>query len=324
MCTALTYRNGDSYFGRNLDLEYSYRESVTVTPRNFPLDFRHMPRLDRHHAIIGMAFVADGYPLYYDAVNEHGLAMAGLNFPGNATYYTSIEGKANVTPFEFIPWLLGQATNVAEARTLLSGINLLNESFSDKLPLSPLHWIIADKDASIVVETMRDGMRVYDNPVGVLTNNPPFDYQLQNLVGYRNLTASEVESRFADGVSLPTYCRGLGAVGLPGDWSSPSRFVRAAFVRANARSSECESDSVNQFFHMLTSVEMPRGCVRVHGDVDDITVYSSCMNQSRGIYYYTTYGNRQITAVDMHRCDLDSCRLTSYQMRKESSILFEN
>ena len=116
MCTAATYRTRDHYFGRTLDYEFSYAEEVTITPRNFPFRFRHVRPLDHHYALIGMATVAEDYPLYYEATNEKGLSMAGLNFPGNAVYHPPKDGVDNVCAFELIPWLLGQCASVAEVR----------------------------------------------------------------------------------------------------------------------------------------------------------------------------------------------------------------
>ena len=164
MCTAASFNADDHYFGRNLDLEFSYNETVVITPRNYTFPFRKMEDMSSHHAIIGMAFVVDEYPLYYDATNEAGLSMAGLNFP-EAQYPDYDEQKDNITPFEFIPWILGQADNVSQARKLLENINLVNINFSQQLPLSPLHWMISDKNESIVVECMPEGLKIYDNPV---------------------------------------------------------------------------------------------------------------------------------------------------------------
>ena len=166
MCTAASYKTKDHYFGRNLDYEFSYNETVTVTPRNYPFHFRRMGDMPSHYAMIGMAFIQQDYPLYYDATNEKGLSMAGLNFPGNADYKPEAAGKDNVSPFEFIPWILGQCATVAQAREKLARLNLWNENFSEQLPLSPLHWMISDKDESIVVEQVKDGLKVYDDPVG--------------------------------------------------------------------------------------------------------------------------------------------------------------
>ena len=151
MCTAISYYSKDHYFGRNLDLEFSYHESVTVVPRNYPFKFRKVNAIDNHFAMIGMAFVVSDYPLFYDAINEKGLGMAGLNFPENAHYFPEKEGVDNITPFEFIPWILSQCATVDEAEKLISHINLLDENFSNDLPLSPLHWMISDSEKSIVV-----------------------------------------------------------------------------------------------------------------------------------------------------------------------------
>ncbi|MBR2315815.1 MAG: choloylglycine hydrolase [Clostridia bacterium] len=324
MCTAVTYRTKDHYFGRNLDLEYSYNEAVTVTPRNYGFNFRKMGIMKNHFAMIGMAYISEGYPLYYDATNEKGLSIAGLNFPQNADYKPYCDGKDNVAPFEFIPWILGQCATVSEAENLLKRINLLNESFSEELPLTPLHWIISDRERSVALESVKSGIKVYDNPVGVLTNNPVFDYHMFNLNNYMRLTNGEPENTFGGKLELKTYSRGMGAVGLPGDASSASRFVKAAFVKMNSVSGDSEGESVSQFFHILKAVEMQRGCVQLGKDIYEITVYSSCCNTDRGIYYYTTYDNGSICAVDMHKEDLQGSTLTSYPLKKEQDIECQN
>ena len=327
MCTAITYKTSDHYFGRNLDLECSYGESVTITPRNFAFNFRKMGALANHFAIIGMAYVVDDYPLYYDATNEKGLSMAGLNFPNYASYKPYCAGKDNITPFELIPWLLGQCSTVADVENLLARINILEENFSDQLPLSPLHWIIADKERSITLEAVQDGIKIYDNPVGVLTNAPPFEHHLLNLNNYMQLTSEEPQNSFGGqntNLKLKAYSRGMGALGLPGDASSMSRFVKASFVKLNSVSSNSEEESVSQFFHILKSVEMPRGMVHLGKYLYEITVYSSCCNINKGIYYYTTYDNSQISAVDMHKENLDGGALISYPLDKTTKINFQN
>ena len=212
MCTAITYASGDHYFGRNLDLDHSYNETVTVAPRGFPFAFRRAATLKEHYAMIGMAFVVENYPLYYDATNEKGLSMAGLNFPASAFYGPEKDGPDNISPFEFIPWLLGQCANLAEARKLLARIHLVNIPFSARLPLSPLHWLIADQTGAIVVEAMREGLKIYEDPVGVLTNEPPFDYQMFHLNNHMQLTREAPRNSFAEGLSLKPYCLGMGAL----------------------------------------------------------------------------------------------------------------
>ncbi len=323
MCTAIAYKTKDHYFGRNLDYEFAYNQTVTVTPRNYPFTFRRTGEMKTHYAMIGMAYVQEDYPLYYDATNEKGLSIAGLNFPKNADYKSEQAGKDNVAPFEFIPWILGQCANVGEAREKLSRLNMLNEDFSAALPLSPLHWIISDREESIAAESVKEGLKVYDDPVGVLTNNPTFDYHITNLANYMSLSAEDPKNSFAKGLELSPYSRGMGSLGLPGDLSSASRFIKAAFTLANSVSGETEEESISQFFHILASVEQQRGCCKVEGGWEH-TIYSSCCNTDRGIYYYTTYENSRITGVDMHREDLESSKLVSYPLITGQQIFMQN
>ena len=324
MCTAITYKTKDFYFGRTLDYEISYGDEVTITPRNYEFNFRHKQNIKKHYAIIGMAYVTENYPLYYEAVNEKGLGIAGLNFVGNAQYNKKIEGKDNITQFEFIPWILSQSTTVKEAQKLIEKINFLDEPFSPNLPLAQLHWIISDSIESITVEAVKDGIKIYENPVGVLTNNPTFDKQMFELNNYMNLSTKSPKNTFAKSLDLDKYSRGMGAIGLPGDLSSQSRFIRAAFVKMNSVSKEEEKESVSQFFHILNSVEQQRGCCELDDGIFEITIYTSCCNASKGIYYYTTYDNHQITAIDMHKENLNSENLIRYPLIKDEQIKMQN
>ena len=324
MCTAATYKTKDFYFGRTLDYEFSYGEEITITPRNYKLNLKNMGIMETHYAMIGMAHIAENYPLYYDAINEKGLGMAGLNFVGNADYKEVIDGKDNITQFEFIPYILGKCASVKEARVLLGKINITNIPFNEKMTLAQLHWIIADKNEAITVESIKDGIKIYDNPVGVLTNNPPFDKQMFNLNNYMNLSPKSPKNNFSDKLNLNMYSRGMGAIGLPGDLSSQSRFVRAAFVKTNSLSGETESESVSQFFHILGAVEQQKGCCEVTDGKFEYTIYTSCCNGDKGIYYYTTYDNHQITAVKLHSENIDSTELISYPMLTGGHILEQN
>ena len=324
MCTAVTYKTKDFYFGRTLDYEISYKEEVTITPRNYEFKFKNKEAINSHYAIIGMAYVAENYPLYYDAINEKGLGMAGLNFVENAYYNDIQENKDNIAQFEFIPWILSQCSTTKEAKKLIEKINLINTPFNEQLPLAQLHWIIADAEESITVEAVKEGIKIYDNPVGVLTNNPPFDKQLFALNNYRNLSNKSPQNTFATNLELQQYSRGMGAIGLPGDLSSQSRFVRASFVKMNSVSGEDENESVSQFFHILNSVDQQRGCCQLDNGKYEITIYTSCCNASKGIYYYTTYDNHQITAVDMHKENLDGEELVRYPLVNGEHIKYQN
>lgn len=116
MCTAISYKAKDFYFGRTLDYECSYGEEVVITPRHYQFSYSHMGECTTHYAMIGMAHVAEEYPLYYEAVNEKGLGMAGLNFVGNACYGEYEENAKNVATYEFIPWVLGACESVEQVR----------------------------------------------------------------------------------------------------------------------------------------------------------------------------------------------------------------
>lgn len=197
MCTSITVSSPLCLHGRNLDLEYSFGEQVVITPRGYPFAFRRRPSLPRHFAMIGMANVAQNTPLYAEAVNEKGLYMAGLNFPGNAWYppQEEVVGEA-VTPYELIPLVLGQCETLAQARQLLSSVQLVGIPFAPGYPLAPLHWHIADATGALVAEPMQDGLHLYEDPAGVLTNNPPFPYQLTALNNYQHLSPKPAEIAF--------------------------------------------------------------------------------------------------------------------------------
>ena len=323
MCTAVTYRNKDHYFGRNLDYEYSYKETITITPRDYSLQFRRMLPLEHHYAMIGMAVISHNYPLYYDATNEFGLSMAGLNFPYSAKYISEIPNKNNVTPFELIPWLLGTCKTVSDAEKKLCKTNLVNIPFSEEFHLSPLHWIIADSERAMTIEQTDIGLQMYDNPVGILTNEPPFPFHMTNLQNYLHVTKEEAVNRFAPFLPLQAYSRGMGGMGLPGDLSSSSRFIRAAFTKLNSVSKDSESANISQVFHILGSVAQQQGCVKV-GETYEKTIYTSCCNTTKGIYYYKTYENSQITGIRLHGVDLDTHDLVCFPLVKGQQIRMEN
>ena len=324
MCTAVSFCPKAHYFGRTLDLEHSYDESITITPRRFSLPFRHLAALRTHHAIIGTSYVQAGYPLYYDAMNEKGLCMAGLRFPLHCVYGGAVAGRENVASFELIPYVLGRCKDISEVKTLLQTLHITDTAFSDTLPPSPLHWLIADGDSTLTVEQTADGLQVYDNPVGVLTNEPPFPMQMLRLSEFSQLSPHPPANHLAPAVKLPPYSRGMGAMGLPGDSSSPSRFVRAVFHKTHSLCADREEEGVAQFFHILQSAAQLRGCVVVEDGKLERTVYSSCCSPKSGRYYYTTYENSAVTAVDMNPEDLDGEQLISCPMLRDLRIFLQN
>lgn len=323
MCTALSFISGKHYFGRNLDLAYHYQEAVTVTPREYPFHFLHAPHHTKHFAIIGIATIANDYPLYYDGTNEAGLSMAGLNFPGNAFYGTDNSKPYTIAPFEFIPWVLCQCRSVKEAVTLLKSTQLCNQSFSPDYCVTDLHWIISDSAQSITVEPGKTGLQISDNPVHVLTNNPPFEYHMNNLQNYHYLSNQLLDGGMLSTHSFTPYSNGLGAWGLPGDYSSASRFVRTVFAAKYGKRPTDEIAAVNQFIRILGAVSQIEGCTQEeHGYTK--TVYTSCCDTACGKYYYTTYENPTIRCVSLSEKNKNGTVITVYSLDCKRQILFIN
>ena len=220
MCTSIALFECNC-FGRN------YRESGSGIWRKgrrhaAPLPFAFPSCLKpgcSHHAMIGMAAVVDDHPLYAEAMNEHGLYMAGLNFPGNAHYEDAVpEGNTALAPDELIPWILGTCQNIEEAKEKLQSISLARIPFTrhdgQTLPLAPLHWHIADQHGALVLETMECGNFLYEDPVGVLTN-PPFPFHQMGLesvpASFRFSGAKQDRTR----IGSAAFWRRDGQLGLP-------------------------------------------------------------------------------------------------------------
>lgn len=275
MCTSVAITSENLLFGRNMDIEGSFGEGVVVTPRSFPLRFRLTEPSLSHYAMIGTAVVVENEPLYADAMNERGLCAAGLNFPDLAVYQTVGETKkTQIAPFELIPWVLGNCATVSEAKQLLEKTTVVSVPFSDALPLTPLHWHFADRHGSIAVEPMKDGLFVYDDPVGVLANKPSFPEQLEQLEPYGSLTNLSV----------------LGGKGLPGDYTSQSRFVKTAVMKNWLVMEGEQSAQVDALFSLLESVAPPKGCVLNSEGRAHYTTYSCCMDAEEGSYYLRRRG----------------------------------
>lgn len=324
MCTCMNFKTRDNYFGRTLDLEYRFNEKVVITPRGYNFDLKVGGSFKSKYAMIGAATVVNDYPLYAEATNEKGLSAASLQFPENASYKEIETGKINITPFELIPWILGNFSTVEELENILPNLNIINIPYSDEIPLTPLHWMISDSKKCIVIEDTKEGLNIYENPIGVLTNNPPFSYHLTNINNYMNLTAGLIDNKFSSKIKLDPYGLGMGAIGLPGDNSPASRFIRVAFNKLNCVCEETEENSVTQFFHVLDTVTIVKGSTMTKDKKYNLTTYSCCMNIDKGIYYYKTYTNSQITAIKMTDQNKTTEKLTIYDLEEHQQIKYVN
>lgn len=321
MCTAISITDSGHLFGRTLDLEYTLGESVVVAPRGFSAQGKgHFSR--QMYAIIGMAHIVEGVPLFYDAMNEHGLAAAALNFPTYAVYSDHAVDKRCIPSYALIPELLGCCRSVGEAKRRLVGAAISSLAFSEALPPTPLHWIVSDKSGSIIIESVEDGLKIYDNPLGVLSNSPSFPYQVAHLAAFMSLSPRPPENSLAPGYSITPYSGGMAAMGLPGDLSSTSRFVRTVYAKMHTR--PAPTAEISRFFHIMGMVNTPRGTVEKESGEAVSTVYTSCMDLDSKIYYFTTYENRRIRSVRLMESDAVAEGLASYSIGADEDIDFIN
>ena len=297
MCTAIFDNTFGNLFGRTLDLEYSLGEEVIVCHRCHPIEYRHVGGAGRKYTVMGAGTVRGDFPLLYDAMNERGVAAAALNFPFSAKYADFKPERINLASFELIPFILGECSSLDEVRSALSGVNITRDGFSSELPPSPLHWIFADKSGAVVAESTERGLEIHDDPVGVLTNEPPFAFQLTRLADYARLDSAPPRCTLCHGYTPPPYSRGIGGAGLPGDYSSASRFVRAVFVKNHT--SPDGAGHVERFFHLMGSVFVPRGCVLTEEGLPVETVYTSCMDLDSLSYHFTTYSSSAIRTLTL-------------------------
>ncbi len=325
MCTTFTLKTEDCYFGRNMDLEYSFGEQVVIVPRNMSLNFKLESPKASHYAIIGMAAVVEGYPLFAEGLNEKGLYVAGLNFPGYAVYSSeATQNKLNLAPYEIISYILASCKSAIEAKQQLENANIVAIKYSEQLELPTLHWYIADKKSAFVLESTMAGIKIYDNPVEVLTNSPTFDFQITNLANYMGCSKNVPQNNLTKEIPLSPLGQGAGAIGIPGDSSPVSRFVQTFFTKTNSYCEKDEYSSISQVFHILEKVAMVKGTVVTPQDKNDITTYSCCINADKGIYYYKTYDNSMISAVNLFSEQLEDDKLFRYPLETNQKIFFVN
>lgn len=289
MCTAIAIRGKDGfYFGRNMDIYYPMEFETARIDGGRGFEFSCGRRLCECKSVIGTAVVSGGYPLYADAMNGSGLCMAGLEFPGLACYGAEESSdKTPVSPYEFIPWILTQCSSVSEAEELISHTRLVKRDFSESLPLTPLHWMLADGERSIVVESVKEGVKVYRCDCNVLTNAPEYPFHAVNLRQYAKLTPDQPEG---DGVFGAPFSSGFGAIGLPGDFSSASRFIKAAFLAESVSAvTDGYGSGATELLRALLAVAVPRGAVKTREGKNNATAYTSCMDVSEGKYYRVPY-----------------------------------
>ncbi len=317
MCTALYIKNNDTFlFGRNMDIPYNFNQSPIIVPRNY----QYTNKVDGSvvtikQAIMGIGTEFEGHPLYAEAMNEFGLAIAGLNYP-NAIWNEVKENKDNIAPYDLTLWILNNFKTVKEVMGKINDINLVNIPVSDKLALPTLHFIISDlKGDCIVIEQDENGFNCYDNPFGVLSNAPNFKWHLENVKNYLNLSANDIKQNNWNNINIKAYGTGNGLIGMPGDFYSSSRFIRAAFFRAHLKFDNSKYADINGYFQILDNVKMIKGSVHtehLNSLTVDYTLYSSCLDLKNRILFYKTYENQQVSMIRMDNEVLEGNKLIKF------------
>lgn len=312
MCTAIRF--DEKIFGRTFDFERSFGEKIVVTPR----EKMRVGEANNRYAIMGVGIKNEGTPLYFDGINEWGLTIGALNFPGCAVYHNPSPGQTGVSSAHLISLVLGFCRSVAEARNMLDKMCITSDGADENTPPTPLHWMIADSREAIVVESVSEGLMVYDNPVGVLTNSPDFPYQLTRLADYSSVSTENPKTTLG---GQPLYSRGMGGIGLPGDYSSTSRFVRAAFVKANSVKAGDHTADISRAFHILSAVSLPLGCVVTDDGAPVSTIYTVCADMEKPGYYLTTASCRTIRQISLTDELIEGDEIMTFPIYREEMIL---
>ncbi|MBR2994567.1 choloylglycine hydrolase [Candidatus Saccharibacteria bacterium] len=312
MCTGVRFtdKDGNMYFGRNLDWSVGYGQKVVITPRGYKYKSAFLGEMANSPAVIGMGIVAENVPLYFDCANENGLAIAGLNFPGYAAYAPdAIDGKTNVAAYEFPLWVALNFKTVDEVEKALHNVAIVAKPINDQYPVSELHWLIGDAKRSIVVEYTANGMEIFENAVDILTNQPGYGWHKENLRNYMNLFPQMPKEVRWEKAAMKPFGSGSLMRGLPGDYYSPSRFVRVAYLNTHYPVQADEASNVSRLFHTLTGVAMIDGAAAmIDGDFEK-TVYTGGYSTATQTYYYNTYEDPAIKSVALKDQKLDTDEL---------------
>lgn len=312
MCTGARFNDGkgNMYFGRNLDWSTPYGQKVIITPRGYKYQTAFLGENANSPALIGMGIIAENTPLYFDCANEHGLAIAGLNFPGYAKYEEApVDGKKNIAAYEFPLWIALNFKTVDEVEKVLPEVTIVARPINDQYPVSELHWIIGDAKRSIVVEYTERGMEIFQNDVDILTNQPGYGWHKENLRNYMNLFSQMPKEVKWNKATMTAFGSGSLMRGLPGDYYSPSRFIRVAYLNTHYPAKATEEENVSRLFHTLTGVAMIDGAASMSDGAFEKTIYTGGYSTATKTYYYNTYEDPAIKSVKMGDFDLDSASL---------------
>jgi choloylglycine hydrolase len=336
-CTGISLLSGDGAVirGRTLEFGAPVQSKVMVVPAGLRMtgtlpDGGTGLVYETKHASVGANML--GLVGYLDGVNDAGLSLGLFYFPGYAGYAEATTGNAAraLAPHEFTVWLLSSFATVEEVRAGLADVVIVATKTpglgSAEGTVAPAHIFLRDRSGrSIVIEPIDGGLRVHDAPLGVVTNAPTYDWHMTNLKTYINLTTRDVEKGAVAGTELTALSSSAGLVGLPGDFTSPSRFVRAAIFAANAAPTKTATDTVLQAFHILNQFDIPEGSVQnsaVGTAVDEVTEWTSVADLTNLRWYFRTRSDQSIRMVDLAAAVAAAAgRIVEIPMESEQPIL---
>ncbi|MED2942299.1 choloylglycine hydrolase family protein [Bacillus swezeyi] len=324
MCTSMTLKNADQehLLARTMDFAFQLDGEVLLHPRHYKWESEADGKVNEgSYAFIGMGRRLKN-ALFADGVNEKGLTCAALYFPGYAVYEKEVKDhRHNIAPHEFVTWVLSGCGDVEDVEKAVASLAIVEKEVQLLKTVTPLHWFISDRTGrSIVVEPTADGIQIHDNPVGVLTNSPEFPWHLTNLRNYIGLRPGQFTAKKVGKLTLSAFGQGSGLAGLPGDFTPPSRFIRAAYLKEHIKPVSGETEGVSAAFHILSSMNIPKGVVITEQGEDDYTQYTAVMCSETCSYYYHHYQNRQVQKVCLLKEDLDRKELKSFQANQEQAI----
>lgn len=312
MCTAITLKTSENHHlvGRNFDIHPMNDLSVALVPREFEYVNRVTnEEMKTKYAVLGMGLFYENHILFCDGVNEKGLSCLMLQLSKFSTWSHKIrKDKVNIAPYDVAFWVLSNFSTISELMEGLKQLNIVALSDDQTALSTEIHWLVSDTSGqSIVIERTRDKLTVYNNKVGVLANSPTFDWHLNNLDCYINVKSEQPEETKWGQQMLSPYSNGFGTIGLPGDFSSPSRFVKAAFLRNHVNVGEGDESAISECFHILDNFVVPRGVVETPKRKEcHLTKYSACLCLETQLYYYKTSSNQQIQVIDLNKENLDA------------------
>jgi len=331
-CTGitLTAADGTVVHARTMEFAIDIHSDVIVVPRGYERvgttpDGKPGLKWKAKYANVGANGV--GLPFIFDGLNEKGLAVGTFYFPTSASYmrYNAADAGKSIAPWEVGSWILENFATVDEVRENIGKIVVPAVVFPAWGFAPPVHYVVHDASGkSIVIEYSAGKLNVYDNPLGVITNSPTFDWQMTNLRNYVNFSMSNVPPVKLGSVKLEPFGQGSGMLGIPGDFTPPSRFVRAVAFSQSVLPSKTGDDAVLEAFHVLNNFDIPKGAAREHekdehGNVlADYTLWTAASDLKTKRYYFRTYENSQIRMVDLMKMNLDAKDIVKTSKRRSN------